>query len=56
VHVIGVIVREQNRVDMIDSRRDELEPKLRWRVDENPRCSIGLYQRADSGSLVSRVG
>jgi len=56
VHVIGVIVREQNRIDTIDSRGDELEPELRWRVDENPRSSVGLYQRADPGSLVPRVG
>jgi hypothetical protein len=56
MHVIGVVVREQDRIDTIDSCRDELQSELWWRIDENSRFSIGLYERADPCSLVPRVG
>jgi hypothetical protein len=55
VHVIGVVVREEDRIDTIDSRRDELQSELRWRIDENSRFSIALNERADPGSLVPRI-
>jgi len=56
VDVIGVVVREENRVDPDDASGDELQPQLGRRVDQNAGSSIRLDERADPGSLVPRIG
>ncbi len=55
VNVVGVIMREENRVHVIHSRRDELEPQLRGGIDEDAGPPIRLDQRADAGPLVTRI-
>ena len=56
VHVVGVIVGEQHGVDAIDAARDELQPQLGRRVDQQARSAIGLDHRADAGAAVARIG
>src|SRR6185369_6860997 len=56
VRVVGVLMGERDGVDPVDSRRDQLEPQLRWRVDEQPRAAVALHNGADARSLVTRVG
>jgi hypothetical protein len=45
VHVVGVEVRDPNRVDAIDSRGEQLESELGRRIDEDPASPIGLEER-----------
>src|SRR2546426_5797457 len=54
VHVIGVGVREQHRVDPGDTRRHELQAQLGRGVDEQPPAP-GLDHRGGAGALVPRV-
>ena len=56
VRVVGVIVREQHRVDAVDAGGDELQPQLRRRVDQQPRAAVRLDDRADARALVARIG
>ena len=54
MHVVGVRVREQHRVDVIDAGRDELQPQLGWRVDQEP-FAPGLDQCGGPGTPVAGV-
>jgi hypothetical protein len=55
VRVVGVQVREEHRVGPRDVGGEQLEPKLRRRVDENDRAAVRLDGGADAGSLVTRI-
>src|SRR4051794_38012563 len=54
VDVIGVLVGIQHGIDSGDSRADQLEPKLGWRVDEYG-GAVGLQHGPRAGALVSGV-
>ena len=56
VRVVGVIMRVEYSVDAIDSCGDELKAKLRGRVDEKSRAFVCFDKRANSVTLVSRIG
>lgn len=56
MHVVSVIVREKNRVDMIHIGVDQLESQLRRSVDENAGAAVRLHQCADTTSLIARIG
>src|SRR5690242_11221519 len=56
MRVVGVIVREQHRVDAIDPGSDQLQPQLGGCVDEYSRTTIRLDERADTCSFVARIG
>lgn len=55
VDVIGVIVGKEDRIDVVHSGRDQLEPQLGRRVDQNPGASVRLDEGADAGPPVARV-
>ncbi|MEA2761239.1 MAG: hypothetical protein QOD47_523 [Gemmatimonadaceae bacterium] len=55
MHMIRVIVREENRVDTAHPRGYQLEPELGRRVDKDVRPPVGFYQRANAGSLVPGI-
>ena len=55
MRVIGVRVREQNRVDAIDSRGDELQSQLGRRVDENSSTRVAFNHGADAAALVAGI-
>ena len=55
VDVIRVLVREQDRIDMVDVIRDQLQAKLGWRVDADALSRIRLHQRTAARALVPRI-
>src|SRR5512140_1692958 len=42
MRVSGMIVREEHRVDAVDTRRDQLESELRRRINEKPGARISF--------------
>jgi hypothetical protein len=55
MHVVRVIVREENDVNFARARRDELKSKLGRSIDEDMRPSIRLDQGTNAGPLVAEV-
>jgi len=55
MHVVRVIVCEENDVHSARARRDELKSKLGRSIDEDMRASIRLDQRTNAGPLVAGV-
>jgi len=53
--MIGVIVCEQDGIDIGDTSRDELHPQLGRRIDQNSRPPIDLDDCADPRSPVARI-
>ena len=56
VDVIGVIMSEKNCVHLTHTGVDQLEPELRRSIDEDAHATVSLDERADTRSLISRVG
>jgi hypothetical protein len=54
--MVGVIVCEEHRVNPVDAVRDQLEPQLWRRIEQQPRSSIGLHHGTHTGPSVARVG
>ena len=46
VNVIGVLVREKHRVDIVDGRRHELQAQLGRGIDQQPGTVTGFDERA----------
>src|SRR5439155_4966479 len=55
VGVVGVVVREEHRVDPVDAGSDELQAELGWGIDEDARARIALDHGADAGAAVAGV-
>jgi hypothetical protein len=55
MRVVCVVVREENRIDTIDTRGNELRPQLRRSVDQQAHALITLYQRSDTTSRIARI-
>jgi hypothetical protein len=53
--MVGVIVREQDRVDAVNAARDQLQSQLGRRIDQQPRPAIGLDGGADAVPAVARI-
>jgi hypothetical protein len=53
--VVGVMMREPYRVEMVNPCTQQLETKLRWRVDEEPTVAA-FDERTVPGPTVSWVG
>jgi hypothetical protein len=53
--VIGVAVREEDRIDAIDLVRERLRAQIRARVDEQPKVIVGLDENRRTHSPVARI-
>ena len=53
--MISVIVGEENRVDTTDAGRNQLQPELRRRVDQDVGPTIGLHQRTNPRPFVAGI-
>jgi hypothetical protein len=55
MRVIGMVVREEHRVDPIHCGCNELKSELGRRVDEDSSSARRLDERAHARALVSRI-
>jgi hypothetical protein len=55
VHMVGVIVRVQHRIHRLYFGRQQLQPQLRGRVDEDAFVIRRLDDSGDSGTSVPRI-
>ena len=55
MHVISVVVGEQNRLYLTHASVDQLKSQLRRGVDEDADAAIGLNKGADATALVTRI-
>jgi hypothetical protein len=56
MNMIGMIVSEQDRANVTDTRRDELKAQFGWGVDEDVCSVVRLHKCAYSGPFISRIG
>jgi hypothetical protein len=55
-HVVGVAVREEDRVDAVDAMRQRLLPEVRRRIDQDPGVAGHVDEDRRTEPLVPRIG